>query len=175
MINNRLKFRAVVDVEFGGETADDKSATLVINNVAPQSDGNMCGFDIDELDKALDRAGIDDEQDIDQIRQFLYDNSFVPDSDDYFLVNVDNILQSTGMTADNGQLIYDGDIIQHVDLRLYKYEVFWREYGWYLRRVDNHNNITSLYTLAPDKLEIVGSIYETKVKTNERNLKNNRR
>ncbi|MBQ9540045.1 MAG: hypothetical protein IJU89_01315 [Alphaproteobacteria bacterium] len=168
MINNRLKFRAVVTVEYGGENADDKSATLVINNVAPQSNGNMCGFDIDELDKALERAGIDDEQDIDQIRQFLYDNSFVPDSDDYFSVDVDNILQSTGKTATDGRLIYDGDIIQDVDLRLYKYEVFWREYGWYVRRTDDHNNITSLYTFEPDNLEIIGSIYEPKVKTNEK-------
>lgn len=167
MQNNRLKFRAVVTVEYGGETADDKSATLVINNVAPQSDGNMCGFDIDELDKALDRVGIDDEYDIDQIREYLYENSWHSDSDDYFAVDVDYILQSTGMMAVNDRLIYDGDIIQDVDLRLYKYEVFWREYGWYVRRTDDHNNITTLYTFAPDKLEIVGSIYEPKVKTND--------
>ena len=166
--NNRLKFRAVIDVEYGGENADDKTATLIINNVTPQSDGNMCGFDIDELDKSLERAGMDDEHDIDQIRQSLYDNSYVPDSDEYFLVDVNNILQSTGKTATDGRLIYDGDIIQDVDLRLYKYEVFWREYGWYVRRVGDHNNITSLYTFEPDNLEIVGSIYEPKVKTNEK-------
>lgn len=167
-INDRLKFRAVIDVEYGGENADEKTATLIINNVAPQSDGNMCGFDIDELDKALDRAGIDDEQDIDQIHQYLYDNSFVPDSDEYFSVDVNNILQSTGMKDINGHFIYDGDIIQNVDLRLYKYEIFWREYGWYVRQTDNHNCITSLYTFAPDGLEVIGSIYETKVKTNEK-------
>lgn len=165
--NNRLKFRAVIDVEYGGENADEKTATLIINNVAPQSDGNMCGFDIDELDKALDRAGIDDEQDIEQVRQFLYDNSW-QDSDDYFVVDVNNILQSTGMKDINGRFIYDGDIIQDVDLRLYKYEIFWREYGWYVRQTDNHNCITSLYTFEPDNLEIVGSIYEPKVKTNEK-------
>lgn len=161
MKNDRLKFRAVIDVEYGGENADEKTATLIINNAAASSDG-LCGFDIDELDNALDRAGIDDEHDIDQIRQYLYDNSFVPDSDEYFLVDVNNILQSTGMKDINGHFIYDGDIIQDVDLRLHTYEIFWREYGWYVRQTDDHNCITSLYTFAPDALEVIGSIYETK-------------
>ena len=169
MTNKRFKFRAIITVEYGGETADEKTATLMINNVAPQSDGNMCGFFDDELDKALDRAGIDDEYDIDQIREYLYANSWHTDSDDYFAVDVDYIEQSTGMIADGGRLIYEGDIIQHVDLRLYEYEVFWREYGWYVRRVGDPNNITSLYTFAPDKLEIVGNIHNPKyVKKNEK-------
>lgn len=163
--NNRFKFRAVITVEYGGEGADEKSATLLINNVAPQSDGNMCGFDIDELDKALDRAGIDDDIDIDQIRDYLYENSWYSDSDDYFAVDVDYIEQCTGVKDKSGKMIFEGDVVDYFGEPA---TIVWDCCGFKIKTNDDichefyRNGIEIIDNVHKTGIEIIGNIHEQK-------------
>lgn len=159
MENNRLNFRAWVRVSYYDENDDDRDAVLLIENVTVYPGGDI-GCSEEQMNTAVSNLGLS-EHDEASVWDYIEDN-YSTESDLWYQCDTRKIEQSTGMTADNDRLIYEGDIIQDTDLRLYEYEVFWREYGWYVRRVNDHNNITSLYTFAPDKLEIVGNIYNQK-------------
>lgn len=159
MENDRLNFRAWVPVSYYDKNGDDCDAVLLIENVTVYSGGDI-GCSEEQMTTAVSNLGLS-EHDEDSVWDYIETN-YSTESDLWYQCDIGKIEQSTGMIADGGRLIYEGDIIQNTDLRLYEYEVFWREYGWYVRRVGDPNNITSLYTFAPDNLEIMGNIHEPK-------------
>ena len=153
-MNNRFKFRGVLTVEYGGENADDKAVDLIIEKADAIYSGDI-GFDIDQLDAAIEKAGITDDIEIDQIHEFCYDNNGCR-NDEYFVMDGD-IEQCTGLKDKNGNLIYEGDILL---LRDNKFEV-------------GNNNITVFFKCLTDKYthidpmdfdynesEIIGNIHE---------------
>lgn len=108
-MNNRFKFRGILTVTYGGENADDKTVDLIIEKADAIYSGDI-GFDMDQLDAAIEKAGITDDIEIDQIHEFCYDNNGCR-SDEYFVMDGD-IEQCTGLKDKNGNLIYEGDIVR---------------------------------------------------------------
>lgn len=107
-MNNRFKFRGVLTVAYSGDDDEDKTVDLIIEK-ADAIYGGGIGFDTDQLDAAIEKAGITDDIEIDNIHEFCYDNNGCR-SDEYFVMDGD-IKQCTGLSDKNGNLIYEGDIV----------------------------------------------------------------
>lgn len=120
-MNDRFKFRGVLTVEYGGENADEKTVDLIIEKADAIHSGSI-GFDIDQLDAAIEKAGITDDIEIDNIHEFCYDNNGCR-SDEYFVMDGD-IEQCTGLKDRNGNLMYENDI---VSARGGDYKIVWAD------------------------------------------------
>ncbi len=151
MENSRFKFRGVLTVEYGGENADDKTVDLIIEK-ADAIYGGCIGFDIDQLDAAIEKAGITDDIEIDQIHEFCYDNNGCR-SDEYFVMDGD-IEQCTGLKDKNGNLIYESDYVKANDVI---YRVFWDKTKISLVNILNGDIIDVSETIT---MEIVGNEHE---------------
>ena len=158
-MNDRFKFRGVLTVEYGGENADDKTVDLIIEKADAIYSGDI-GFDIDQLDAAIEKAGITDDIEIDQIHEFCYDNNGCR-NDEYFVMDGD-IEQCTGLRDKNGNLIYEGDLIKSPN-NSYMLEVVRMPNGVYGCKVCKISPVweMNLYSLinAYD-VEIIGNVHE---------------
>lgn len=157
-MNDRFKFRGVLTVEYGGENADDKTVDLIIEKADAIYSGDI-GFDIDQLDAAIEKAGITDDIEIDQIHEFCYDNNGCR-NDEYFVMDGD-IEQCTGLKDKNGKLIYEGDLIKSPN-NSYMLEVVRMPNGVYGCKVCKISPVweMNLYSLIKAyDVEIIGNVH----------------
>lgn len=162
-MNDRFKFRGVLTVEYGSENADDKTVDLIIEKADAIYSGDI-GFDIDQLDAAIEKAGIIDDIEIDNIHEFCYDNNGCR-SDEYFVMD-GNIEQCTGLKDKNGNLIYEGDVVKIPDdyetygfMSGEKREVYFRDGGFRLKP-KNTKLGRGHWLEQTSALEIIGNIHE---------------
>lgn len=158
-MNDRFKFRGVLTVTYGGENADDKTVDLIIEKADAIYSGDI-GFDIDQLDRAIEKAGITDDIEIDQIHEFCYDNNGCR-NDEYFVMDGD-IKQCTGLKDKNGKLIYENDLITAPN-NSHKLAVIRMENGVYGCKEYRFNGVweMNLYDLIKHYgVEIIGNIHE---------------
>ena len=132
-MNNRFRFRGVLTVAYSGDDDEDKTVDLIIEK-ADAIHGGSIGFDTDQLDAAIEKAGITDDIEIDNIHEFCYDNNGCR-GDEYFVMDGD-IEQCTGLKDHNGNLIYENDI---VNARGGKYKVVWSDpdCGWAIQHIES--------------------------------------
>ena len=152
-MSDRFKFRGVLTVEYGGENADDKTVDLIIEK-ADAIYGGCIGFDIDQLDAAIEKAGITDDIEIDNIHEFCYDNNGCR-SDEYFVMDGD-IEQCTGLKDKSGNLIYEGDIVKAVTNT---YKVIWDRYRWAIKDPQGYIFSEYINDLLYD-CEIIGNVHK---------------
>lgn len=161
MNKDRFKFRGVLTVEYSGENADDKTVDLIIEK-ADAIYGGCIGFDIDQLDAAIEKAGITDDIEIDQIHEFCYDNNGCR-SDEYFVMDGD-IKQCTGLKDKNGNLIYEEDLIKTANYKTGCPEIYvvkWcDECGLYQLESTQSDQIIDMFRA--EKGTICGNIHEQK-------------
>mgnify|MGYP002522105231 CR=1 FL=1 len=157
-MNDRFKFRATFSVSYYDENGNDKDIKLTVYDVAVYSGGEI-GFSAQQMETIINALELPEIEE-DTMWQFINDN-YATSSYEWFVCDNAIIEQCTGLKDKNGNLIYEGDIIQNYNKD--QYVVEWCIDGyWHIRQVDDEKfgcALASIKTLY-DGWEIIGNIHE---------------
>lgn len=161
-MNDRFKFRATFPVSYYDENGNDKDIKLTIYDVAVFSGGEI-GFSAQQMETIINALELP-EVEQDTMWQFINDN-YATSSYEWFVCDNAIIEQCTGLKDKNGNLIYEGDVVDYFGEPA---TIVWDCCGFKIKTNDDichefyRNGIEIIDNIHKTGIEIIDNIHETK-------------
>lgn len=163
-MNERVKFRAVVEFDYYDKNGEDCSKKALIYPMAIYGNGSIL-IDRDDLSEQLKENGFGEEE-----TNWILDN--YTSTDDLYILSTEEINQCVGLRDVGGKLIYEGDTVKYkvlyndwTDETNEGYGVVYfddRQGGFGVRITNKRFNSAFGLNSLVEEIEVIGNLLNTK-------------
>lgn len=157
-MNDRFRFRAWVVGRYFSENDEEKEILIKLNDVTVYNDG-IIGIDYHSLLESV-CGFLTNEGERESLIEYFEDKNFTT-GDDWYYLEAKSIEQCTGLKDNNGQLIYEGDIVNILCEVEEQGVIEWAtEEAQFVVSAKQAGFVANFDNYRGSDLEVIGSIYE---------------